>query len=154
MPQVPFHILIVEDNTADASLLRLLFAEVAPECQLHIVGDGDEGMDFLEKRGSFMLSPTVQLVLMDLNLPRKNGWELLKEIKGHPVHRLLPVILLSTSNNQPEIAQAYALGAAAFITKPIELMTFRDTVHDLCRFWLKRVRLATVPLRTPLERLG
>lgn len=148
----PFQILVIEDNLADASLLRLLFEECAPDCDLHFVQDGDAASDFLEKREPFQFSPTPDLVLMDLNLPRKDGWELLKEMKRHPFHRLVPVILLSTSNNDPEIAQAYAFGAAAFITKPIELEIFRDTIHDLCRFWLNRVRLPTKGSLRQLER--
>jgi two-component system, chemotaxis family, response regulator Rcp1 len=148
----PLQLLLVEDNSADSALLRMLFNESAPHVEVHLAQDGDQASAFLSCEAPYQSSPVPDLILLDLNLPRKDGWELLKEVKSHPVHKLIPVILLSTSNNDREIAHAYELGAAAFLSKPIELESFRDMVHDFCRFWLQRVRLATRPEYIPLDR--
>jgi CheY-like chemotaxis protein len=148
----PYQILVVEDNLADTRLLQLLFSDCEVPTQLHILRDGTEASDFLMKSGRFHRAPTPDLVLLDLNLPRKDGWQILKEVRAHPHHRRTPVVMLSTSNNDREIAEAYDLGASAFISKPIELEAFRQAIHDLCRFWFRHVKLASRFALPPLQR--
>jgi two-component system, chemotaxis family, response regulator Rcp1 len=154
LESVPYQVLIIEDNLADTRLLQMLFSDpaVGTPVDLHILRDGNEASEFISKKGKYQFSPTPDMVLMDLNLPRKDGWELLRELKSKSPHRRIPVIMLSTSNNDREIAEAYELGATAFISKPIELSCFRDTIRDLCHFWFRRAKLATRPEQIPLER--
>ena len=142
-----FEILVVEDNPADITLLELLFREVKIPVRLHFARDGREGLDFVFKHGKFTQAPTPDLILIDRNLPIKNGGELLRAIKEDPRQRQIPVIMLTTSNNHAEIEEAYLLGVNAFISKPIDIDKYQEMIHTLCRFWFECADLSTRPKR-------
>ncbi len=138
-------ILIVEDNEADRSLLKVLFANTGIKVNLHFAKSGMEGADFIFGREAFFNRPVPDLILMDLNIPQKDGRELMKEIKSNVDFCSIPVIILSTTSNEREISDSYLCGATAFLTKPSSLNTFQDTINSLCNFWFKHVKLSTLP---------
>lgn len=137
----PVELLMIEDCLPDMELLKFLLGSCDVEFRFHCTYDGSEGSDFLFKRGKHASRPTPDLVLMDLNLPNKDGRELLREIKTDPELRKIPVVMLSTSNSQQEIAETYTLGASAFITKPPDLEVFQAMIHSLVDFWFKHAIL-------------
>jgi chemotaxis family two-component system response regulator Rcp1 len=138
----PAEILSVEDNPADVAMLQTLFASSQVALRLSFVEDGVEAIDCLLGRGRFegkALCP--DLILLDLNLPKRDGREVLREIKSNPTLRAIPVIILSTSNNPKDILEAYSLGASAFISKPMDLEWFQSVVKSIETFWLRVVDL-------------
>jgi len=134
-------ILLVEDNPGD----RRLAVEVFKDCKIcnriHIVNDGVEAMAFLRREGSFAANPRPDLVLLDLNLPRKDGREVLAEIKGDPELKNIPVVIMTTSEAEQDILRSYDLGANCYITKPIDLEQFIRVVRLIEDFWLTVVKL-------------
>lgn len=140
----PLQLLLVEDNPGDVRLTReaLKAGEVA--VNLSVARDGVEAIDFLRKRGSFQTAPNPDLILLDLNLPRKNGREVLSEIKGDPDLKRIPVLVMTTSRADQDINRAYSLNANCYITKPMDLDEFLRIVRSIEEFWLKTVTLPTV----------
>lgn len=134
--------MLVEDNAGDADLVRFMLRECQPRVQLHVAEDGVEGSQFLHKEGKFENVPTPDLILLDLNLPRRNGKELLREIKETPWLRMIPAILLSSSNNPRDIQEGYEAGATAFICKPVDLEEYQAVMAKLVDFWFNIVELA------------
>jgi CheY-like chemotaxis protein len=128
-------ILAIEDNEADTSLLKVLFSSSGMNVNLHFAKSGMEGADFIFAREEFTNRPVPDLILMDLNIPLKDGRELMKEIKSNVELCRIPIIILSTTNNELEIADSYLCGATAFITKPSSLDQFQETINTLCNFW-------------------
>src|SRR4051794_577239 len=117
-----FRVLSVEDNLADVELLKILFSDCCAPVELHFVNDGVQASDFLFRRGLFERnSVRPDLVLMDLNLPLKDGRTLLRELKGDKELCKIPIIIVSTSNSEREISEAYCLGASGFISKPTDV---------------------------------
>src|SRR4051812_42141652 len=114
-------ILSVEDNQADEDLLRMFFSSTEFELKLHFVKDGEEAMDFLLKKGKHKKAPIPHLILMDLNLPRINGKEVLRELKSRPLLKHIPVIILSTSASVDDVRDCYSLGASCYLTKPAKV---------------------------------
>lgn len=135
------HILLVEDNPADVGLVREAFKEGPLRNKLWVVEDGEEAVDFLRRKGHFKDAPLPDLVLLDLNLPRKDGREVLTEIKADPVLSEIPVIVLTTSDAEADVQRAYKLHANCYLTKPIDVGQFLNKVHAVEGFWLKLVRL-------------
>lgn len=131
-------ILLVEDNDADAYLTRTVIEEGRQPAQLSVVRDGAEAMAFL---ASFAETALPDLVLLDLNLPRKTGLEVLAEMRGDEMFRQIPVAVFSTSERQDDIAASYELGANCYLTKPVPLADFKAAVHHLVAFWSSTVRL-------------
>jgi len=142
-PQVvrPIEILLVEDNAGDAELTRDAFATGKIDNTLHIVSDGVEAMAFLRRQGKYAGALRPDLVLLDLNLPRKNGREVLAEIKSDEELRRIPVVVLTTSKDEIDVLQSYDLHANSYITKPIDLGDFFRAVRSIEEFWLTIVRL-------------
>ncbi len=136
-----FEILLVEDNPGDARLTREVFGEGQTLNEIHVVSDGVEALRFLRKENPFPSAPRPDLVLLDLNLPRKDGQELLAEIKSDVELRSIPIIVLTTSAADEDIDRTYLLHANAFITKPVDLDQFIEVVRSIENFWLKTVRL-------------
>lgn len=136
-------ILLVEDNAGDVQLTREAFEEAKVRNRLHVVSDGVEALQFLRQEGAFAAQPRPDLVLLDLNLPRKSGLEVLTEIKQDPELRQIPVVVLTTSQAEADIAQSYNRYANAYITKPVDLDKFLEVVRSLEHFWLAVVRLPT-----------
>jgi chemotaxis family two-component system response regulator Rcp1 len=134
-------ILLVEDSPGDVSLTReaMLAARVAN--QLHVVGDGEEAMSFLRGEAGYEGRLLPDLVLLDLNLPKKGGREVLDEMKSDPDLMHIPVIVLTTSEDEADVLQSYRLHANAYVTKPIAFTAFLETLQQLEGFWLQVVRL-------------
>jgi chemotaxis family two-component system response regulator Rcp1 len=134
-------ILLVEDNPADARLTREVFEGGRLTTHLNIVSDGEEALAFLRREGPYAESPRPKLVLLDLNLPRKDGREVLQELKSDPALSRIPVIVLTTSAAEADILHSYDLQANCFITKPLDLDEFFDVVRAIEDFWLTTARL-------------
>jgi two-component system, chemotaxis family, response regulator Rcp1 len=134
-------ILLVEDNPADARLTREVFEGGRLTTHLNIVHDGEEALSFLRREGDYADSPRPKLVLLDLNLPRKDGREVLQELKSDPALSRIPVIVLTTSAAEADILHSYDLQANCFITKPLDLDEFFDVVRAIEDFWLTTARL-------------
>lgn len=134
-------ILLVEDNPGDVRLTveALRGAKVANE--LHVVGDGEAAIDFLRQRGEYRDAPRPDIVLLDLNLPRLEGSEVLADIKSDPDLAKIPIIVLTSSSSDKDIQKSYALHANCFVTKPVDFTEFISAVRSLEGFWLKIVRL-------------
>ena len=134
-------ILLVEDNPADARLTREVFEGGRLTTHLNVVADGEEALAFLRREGPYADSPRPKLVLLDLNLPRKDGREVLQELKSDPALSRIPVIVLTTSAAEADILHSYDLQANCFITKPLDLDEFFDVVRAIEDFWLTTARL-------------
>jgi two-component system, chemotaxis family, response regulator Rcp1 len=130
-------VLSIEDNPADSNLISELFQGSSLVSKLNFVSDGVEAMDYLQGQGNFQNASLPDLILLDLNLPRKDGRTFLREIKSHPKLRRIPVMVLSTSNTTRDIDQSYDLHANAYFTKPDDLEMFRSTVRAIEEFWMK-----------------
>lgn len=137
----PIDILLVEDNLGDADLAREALTTSKLHNMLHVVGDGEEAMAFLRRTGKHAGAPRPDLVLLDLNLPRKDGREVLAEIKADPDLKRIPVVILTISKDEEDILKSYNLHANCFITKPIDLTQFLKVVQSIEDFWLTIVRL-------------
>jgi CheY-like chemotaxis protein len=137
----PIEILLVEDNPADVRLTREALMEQKLFTNLSVVGDGVEAMEFLHREGQFAKAPRPDLILLDLNLPRKDGREVLKEIKADLALRSIPVVVLTISKAEEDVMKAYSLQANCFISKPVDLSQFLHVVQSIKEFWLTIVRL-------------
>ena len=132
-------ILLVEDNPDDVELTRLAFAEAGEPHRLHVVSDGADAVNYLLRRGRHAGRDAVDLpalVLLDLNLPRLDGREVLQAIRADDTTRRLPVVVLTTSAEPFDVEQAYALGANSYIQKPVEFDRFVEVVRQVGRYWL------------------
>lgn len=127
----PVEILLVEDNPVDVMITQNAFNAGRVCNNLHVAEDGEEAMDFLYKRGKYASAPSPEIILLDLNLPRKDGREVLAEIKGDPSLRHIPVIILTTSQDEHDIWKSYELQANCFITKPVDMEQFTKALQSL-----------------------
>lgn len=134
-------ILLVEDNEGDARLAKEAMRDSKIRNNLHHVADGEEAMDFLCRRGRFEKSPTPDLILLDLNLPKKDGREVLEEIKRNDALKRIPVVILTVSNAEEDILKSYNLHANCYITKPLDLDQFMKVVKSIEDFWFTIVKL-------------
>jgi CheY-like chemotaxis protein len=137
----PFQILLVEDNPGDVMLTQEAFQEGKLVHQLSVAGDGEEALDFLHQRGAHAGAPRPDLILLDLNLPKKDGREVLAELKNDPELRHIPVIVLTTSEAEMDVWNAYKLHANCYLTKPIQMNDFFRKIWLVEDFWLTVVRL-------------
>jgi len=137
----PIHVLLVDDNPADIDLTREALESSKLHIDLDVVMDGVEAMDFLKRRGSFAEGARPDLILLDLNLPRKDGRQVLAEIKEDEALRGIPVVILTSSDADVDIAVSYQLGANCYVTKPVNLSAFQNIVHALEGFWFTVVKL-------------
>jgi two-component system, chemotaxis family, response regulator Rcp1 len=135
-------VLLVEDSPTDAMMIGEILAEAGVGEGLHVVEDGMQALEFLRRQGPYRDAPRPDLILLDLQLPRKNGQEVLAEIKGDVDLRAIPVVVLSSSRDERDIAGAYGSFANSYVAKPIDYEDFADAVRLIERFWL---RLATRP---------
>ncbi len=134
-------ILMVEDNPADARLTKEALKEGQLCNRLHLAKDGVEAMQFLRREAPFEDAPRPDVVLLDLNLPRKDGREVLAEIKADPSLKHIPVVVLTTSEAEKDIVESYELHANCYVTKPVDLGRFIEIVHQIESFWLGIVKL-------------
>ena len=137
----PIDILLVEDNVRDARLAEETLKESRINNRLYHVEDGVEAMQFLRRQGEYAHAPHPDLVLLDLNLPRKDGREVLAEIKEDPELRLIPVVVLTTSEAERDLVKTYDLHANAYVVKPIDFNRFIEVVQAIEDFWLTIVKL-------------
>ena len=135
------HILLVEDNPGDVRLTVEALRDAKVANELHVVGDGEEAIKFLRSEGRYIDAPRPDLVLLDLNLPRLDGRDVLAEIKTDPDLAKIPIIVLTSSSAERDIQQAYGLHANCYVAKPVDFTEFIDAVRSLEAFWLKIVRL-------------
>jgi CheY-like chemotaxis protein len=135
------HILLVEDNPGDVRLTKeaLRGAKVAND--LRVVGDGEEAIEYLRQRGRYVDAPRPDIVLLDLNLPRLDGRDVLIDIKSDPDLAKIPIIVLTSSSAEQDIQSAYELHANCYISKPVDFTEFIEAVRSLEGFWLRIVRL-------------
>lgn len=137
-------VLLVEDSPSDAKLTAKTFQKANVLNNLHIVEDGVEAMDFLRQVGNYQDAPRPDLILLDLNLPKKDGRKVLAEIKDDPNLATIPVVVLTTSEAEEDILKSYALQANCYITKPVTLKQFTKVVESIEDFWLTVVKLPRV----------
>jgi CheY-like chemotaxis protein len=137
----PIEILLVEDDPGDVMLIRESFADHQVDNTLSVVDDGVEAMAFLRAEGDYAGRTRPDLIVLDLNLPRKNGSEVLAEIKSDPQLSIIPVVVLTTSEAEEDIRRSYRLHANAYITKPVDFDRFREVVHQIDEFFLGVVKL-------------
>jgi two-component system, chemotaxis family, response regulator Rcp1 len=140
-PLMPIEILLVEDNPGDVDLARDSLEHSKIRNTLHVVSDGVEALDFLYHRGKYATAPHPDLILLDLNLPKKNGREVLAEIKSDESLKRIPVVVLTASKDEEDILQSYNLHANCYITKPMDLHQFVRVVRAIEHFWLTIVKL-------------
>ena len=140
-PSTPIRILLVEDNPGDVRLTQEAFKEGRIENVMDIVTDGEQALAFLRRENGFTDAARPDLILLDLNLPKKGGREVLSEIKSDPALRRIPVVVLTTSTAEADILATYDLHANSYVAKPIELDDFLTAVRSIEDFWLSVVRL-------------
>ena len=141
----PIEILLVEDSPGDVRLTQEALKEGRVRNQLSVVGDGVEAMAFLRREGKFAGAVRPDLILLDLNLPRKDGREVLAEIKADEHLRTIPIVILTTSAAEEDIFRSYDLHANCYITKPVDLEQFLKVVRTINEFWLTVVKLPGTP---------
>jgi CheY-like chemotaxis protein len=134
-------VLLVEDNPADARLTIEALSEGRVLNHLHHVTDGVEALQFLRREPPWTEAPTPDVILLDLNMPRKDGREVLSELKADPALRLIPVVVLTTSEAESDILRSYELHANCYVTKPVDLDKFIEIVRTIEAFWLAIVKL-------------
>jgi len=137
----PVEILLVEDNPGDVRLTQEALREAKVRNNLHVVSDGEEALKFLYRRDGYSDAPRPDIILLDLNLPKKNGQEVLAEIKADPGLRRIPVVILTTSKAEEDILKSYDLHANCYVTKPVDFEQFIRVIQSIQEFWLTVVKL-------------
>jgi CheY-like chemotaxis protein len=137
----PFYIMLVEDNPGDVRLTQEALKESKLYHELFIAMDGEEALEFLHQEGRFEEVPIPDIILLDLNLPKKNGREVLAEIKEDPKLKQIPVVILTTSEADIDIERCYEMHANCYITKPVEFEKFLEMIKKVEDFWLSIVKL-------------
>ncbi len=132
----PIEILLVEDSAADVRLTREAFDDAKVLNNLNVVGDGVEAMGYLRNEGKYADATHPDLILLDLNMPRKDGREVLAEVKADPDLKRIPVVILTVSNSEEDVLKSYNLHANCFISKPVNLAQFLKVVASIESFWL------------------
>jgi chemotaxis family two-component system response regulator Rcp1 len=138
---VPIEVLLVEDSSGDVRLTQEAFKDAKMRINLHVASDGAEAMAFLRSEGGHVHAPRPDLILLDLNLPKKDGRQVLDEIKQSPALKSIPVVILTTSASEADILRSYRLHANCYITKPVDLDGFLKVVKSIDNFWLSVVKL-------------
>jgi CheY-like chemotaxis protein len=134
-------VLLVEDDPGDVLMTREAFEEHKLRNTLHVVNDGVEAVAFLRREGEFADAPRPGLILLDLNLPRRDGLEVLAEMKADPGLRVIPVVILTTSQAEEDILRSYALHANAYVSKPVDFERFMDVIRQIDNFFVTVVEL-------------
>lgn len=141
----PLTVLMADDDEDDRLLAREAFDECGLEIDLHFVVDGEEMLEYLHGRGPFADSPMPSLILLDLNMPRKDGRETLAAIKENPAFRRIPVLVITTSKAEEDVQKCYDLGVSSFLSKPTTFEALRDLVREVTHYWFETVRLPGHP---------
>jgi len=138
---MPLEVLLVEDSPGDVRLTQEAFREANPAIHLHVTTDGVEAMAFLARQGIHARAPRPDLILLDLNLPKMDGREVLAHIKEDPVLKTIPTVILTTSDAEADIVKSYQLQANCYLSKPVQLDAFESLVGSINDFWLTKVKL-------------
>jgi two-component system, chemotaxis family, response regulator Rcp1 len=138
---VPIQVLLVEDSPGDVRLTREAFRDADPSIYLHVAHDGVEAMAFLNREGMYAGAPLPDLILLDLNLPKMDGREVLALIKQDEDLKIIPTVILTTSEAEEDIVKSYKLQANCYLSKPVQLEAFEKLVKSINEFWLTRVKL-------------
>ncbi|HXN26847.1 MAG TPA: response regulator [Candidatus Acidoferrales bacterium] len=138
---MPIEVLLVEDSPGDVRLTQEAFREANPAIHLHVTTDGVEAMAFLNRQGIHARAPRPDLILLDLNLPKMDGREVLANIKEDPVLKTIPTVILTTSDAEADIVKSYQLQANCYLSKPVQLDAFESLVGSINDFWLTKVKL-------------
>ena len=138
---ISIEILLVEDNPGDVILTREALREGKIANNLHVVEDGEKALAFLRREGQYEGVPRPDVILLDLNLPRKDGREVLEEVKTDPELKCIPVVILTTSRSEEDVMKTYGLHANCYLVKPVEYAPFLEVIRSFESFWLKVVRL-------------
>ena len=136
------HVLLVEDDPGDVLMTREAFEHNKLRNVLHVVTDGEQALQFLRRAGGYADAPRPGLILLDLNLPRVDGLEVLAELKADPVLKVIPVVILTTSQAHEDILRSYALHANAYVSKPVDFERFMDVIRQIDSFFVTVVKLA------------
>ncbi len=138
---LPISILLIEDNPGDVRLIEEAFKNAKVTNTIHSVENGNDAMDFLRKKGKFSSGETPDLVILDLNLPGKDGRIVLSEMKSDPELKKIPVIILSSSGAEEDVMKSYELSANCYITKPVDVNEFFNVIKLITDFWITIVKL-------------
>jgi CheY-like chemotaxis protein len=138
---MPIEVLLVEDSPGDVRLTREAFRETNMAIHLHVASDGVEAMAFLRQQGVHVHAPRPDFILLDLNIPKMDGREVLAQIKSDESLKLIPTIILTMSDAEADIVKSYQLQANCFLSKPVQLEEFENVVKSINDFWLKNVKL-------------
>ncbi|MGD7034708.1 response regulator [Methylotuvimicrobium buryatense] len=133
--------LLVEDNPGDVRLTKEALTESKVKNNLNVVGDGEEAMAFLRRQGKYAEAPRPDVILLDLNLPKKNGREVLEEIKADPSLKRIPVVIITSSEAEQDVLRTYDLHVNCYVNKPVDLEQFVKVVQSIETFWLTIVKL-------------
>ncbi len=139
--QKSIDILLCEDNLGDVYIINNVLVNSTSNYDLHHVTNGEAAMDYLQRRGDYQAASRPDLILLDLNLPKKHGFEVLQEIKTHPDLKTIPVIVLTSSKSEQDILRSYELFGSCFVTKPFDFEEFSNAMQDIEKFWLNLVQL-------------
>jgi chemotaxis family two-component system response regulator Rcp1 len=137
---MPIEILMVEDNPGDVRLMQECFRDAGTPVRLHLAADGVEAMTFLSREGEHQNAPVPDLILLDLNLPKLDGREVLVRVKEDEQLKAIPIIILTTSDAQADIVKSYQLHANCYVNKPVQLDAFESLVQSISDFWLSHVK--------------
>ena len=140
MPNTTIEILLVEDSEPDILLTQEAFEDASVKNRLHVARDGEEALCFLKRQGTYQDAPRPDVILLDINMPRKNGLEVLQEIKADPELASIPVLMLTTSQAEDDVRNAYARHANGYVVKPVGFENFLDAIRAFEHFWLTFVR--------------
>jgi CheY-like chemotaxis protein len=135
-------VLLVEDDPGDVLMTKEAFEHYKLRNVLHVVTDGEQALQFLRRTGGYADAPRPGLILLDLNLPRLDGLEVLAELKADPVLKVIPVVILTTSQAQQDVLRSYALHANAYVSKPVDFETFMEVIRQIDNFFVTVVKLA------------
>jgi two-component system, chemotaxis family, response regulator Rcp1 len=141
MGMAAFEILLVEDSPGDVRLTREALKDAKMHINLHVASDGIEAMAFLNREEEYSDVPRPDLILLDLNLPRKDGRQVLEEIKANPALMTIPIVILTTSASEEDVLRSYRLHANCYISKPVDLDGFLKVIKSIDNFWLSIVKL-------------
>jgi CheY-like chemotaxis protein len=135
------HVLLVEDSPGDVRLMQETFREADTSVELHVTIDGAEAMAFLKREGAYIHAQRPDLILLDLNLPKMDGREVLTQIKADDSLKMIPTVILTTSDSEADILKSYQLQANCYLSKPVQLDAFENLVRSITDFWLTKAKL-------------
>jgi CheY-like chemotaxis protein len=144
MTSQPVEILLVEDNEDDVVIIQEVFADVVLGTLINVVRDGEEALAYLQRKGKYKVARMPEIVLLDINMPKKNGFEVLEAMKKDPRLQSLPVIMLTTSHREEDVVRSYATGACSYIHKLIDLDEFKQLIKQFEHYWTSVSRIPLV----------